>query len=319
MRIFGFHDGAACGYYRMLLPLHALGANGHEVNTGVGWHDEAREYDVIVGERIGKSSALSLWRNLYPGRKLVWETDDDLWAIDPTNIHAYMAKTPDVVDAIDTCIQMSHMVTVSTEPLAEVLRKRHDNVVVLPNYVDEEILSIQRPRRDRVTIGWAGGDSHLKDLAMVTRELRRFFKRNEDVDFHTMGTDYRKVLGLPGRFTPWHHNPFNYYRDIDFDIGIAPLERTPFNRSKSYIKALEYACLGIPVVASDEAPYRDFVLDGVTGFLVRDEHEWSRRLWTLVNDEAMREEMGAKARQHAANFTIQRNWWRWEKAYEGLQ
>lgn len=181
MKIFGFHDGAACGYYRMLLPLHALGANGHEVKTCVGWSEESREYKIIVGQRIGKTSALPLWRELYPGRKLVWETDDDLWTIDPTNVHAYMARTDDVVDAIETAVRISHMVTVSTEPLAEVLRKHHDNVVVLPNYIDEELLTFERPHRDRLTIGWAGGDSHLRDIAMVTPELRRFLDRKSVV------------------------------------------------------------------------------------------------------------------------------------------
>jgi glycosyltransferase involved in cell wall biosynthesis len=57
---------------------------------------------------------------------------------------------------------------------------------------------------------------------------------------------------------------------------------------------MEYAALGIPVIASDREPYRAFVLDGVTGYLVRHEHEWGKRLYELVNDEAMRVEMGAQ-------------------------
>jgi glycosyltransferase involved in cell wall biosynthesis len=91
-----------------------------------------------------------------------------------------------------------------------------------------------------------------------------------------------------------------------------------FNRSKSHIKALEYAALGIPVIASDEAPYRDFVVDGVTGFLVRHDHEWALRLRDLVNDAAMRESMGAKAREHARQFSIKEGWKLWEQAYRTL-
>jgi glycosyltransferase involved in cell wall biosynthesis len=109
-----------------------------------------------------------------------------------------------------------------------------------------------------------------------------------------------------------------YYQAIDFDIGLAPLIPSMFNRSKSHIKALEYAALGIPVIASDEPPYRDFVIDGVTGFLVRREHEWGQRLRDLVNDDAMRESMGVKAREHAAQFSIEKGWRLWEQAYRTL-
>jgi len=62
----------------------------------------------------------------------------------------------------------------------------------------------------------------------------------------------------------------------------------------------------------------DSITDGVTGFLVRREHEWGRRLYQLASDPAMRTEMGQKAREHARSWTIQGNWHRWAEAYEAL-
>jgi glycosyltransferase involved in cell wall biosynthesis len=153
---------------------------------------------------------------------------------------------------------------------------------------------------------------------MVAPQLRRFFERNPAVEWHNVGTDFRSYMKLGGRHTPWQSDMWDYYRSIDFDIGLAPLVDMPFNRSKSAIKALEYAALGIPVIASDREPYRPFVLDGVTGYLVRDEHEWTKRLRELVNDDAMREEMGRKAKEHASAWTIQKGWRLWEQAYAGL-
>ena len=70
------------------------------------------------------------------------------------------------------------------------------------------------------------------------------------------------------------------------------------------------------MVAADLPPYREFVIDGVTGYLVRTPEEWRARLTELISDEAARQEMGAKAREHAAQFTIQRNWKLWEAVYE---
>lgn len=317
LSVFGFEDNHACGYYRILLPFSAFGAEVRNA-THCGWTDDARNYRVIVGQRIGRHSALPIWRRLRPNHRLVYETDDDMWTIDPSNMAAYRAHTPDVYDAIEQSINASHMVTVSTEPLAEVLRRFHDNVVVLPNCIDPGLLDVERPRRDRVTVGWAGGDSHLRDFAAMIPQLRRFLDRNPRVDFHNMGTSYLDAFRLRGRHTGWADNIWDYYRTVDFDVGIAPLTDTVFNRSKSAIKAMEYAALGIPVVASDTEPYRAFVLDGVTGFLVRNEHEWGKRLYELASDEAMRVEMGAKAKAHVAQWTVDRHAWRWQAAYESL-
>lgn len=318
LSVFGFHDGHACGWYRILMPYAELARRGTRVATNCGWTDEARDYRVIVGQRISRTAALPIWRRLRPTHRLVYETDDDVWTIDPTNFAAHHAHTGDVIDATEQAITVAHMVTVSTEPLAEVLRRYHDNVVVLPNCVEQALLEVERPRRERVTVGWAGGDSHLRDIAMVAPQLRRFLDRNPAVDFHNIGTSYLRPLKLRGRHTGWFSGVWDYYRALDFDIGTAPLVDSLFNASKSAIKAMEYAALGIPVIASDVAPYRGFVLDGVTGYLVRSEHEWGKRLYELASDDAMREEMGAKAKEHVAQFTIQRNAWRWRDAYQSL-
>lgn len=86
-----------------------------------------------------------------------------------------------------------------------------------------------------------------------------------------------------------------------------------FNQSKSWIKALEAAALGIPIVASDLLPYRGFIDHGVTGFLVKRDHEWGQYLRALVEDEAMRLEMGKAAREKAVDYTIEKNYTVWEK------
>lgn len=319
MKIWGFNDGAACGYYRVRMPFDVLASAGHEIGTSVGWSEECKDYPIILAQRISKVEALGYWRRLSANHKLIYEIDDDLWSIDSYNVSAMINHDAATMDAALEAIKISHMVIASTEPLAKILRQWHDNVVVIPNYVDPAIFEIERPRRDRVTVGWAGGDSHLRDMMMVAPHLKRFLARNPKVDFHNIGTDFITPLKLRGRTTGWSRDMLSYYRNVDFDIGIAPLADTVFNRSKSPIKAIEYAALGIPVIASDSEPYRDFVLDGVTGFLVRREHEWNKRLYELSNDEAMRTEMGAKAKEHARSMSIEVGWRRWEQALMELE
>lgn len=328
------------GYYRVRQPLDELALHGHSTSCELARTDvDVDDCDVLVGQFIGgqgskvydsvSNQPLSVnsvllvhnwWRQLYVKCKLVYEMDDDPFEIEIDNPAWRLYSSPIAHDSIAHCIQVSHLVTVSTDPLAERISKINPNVVVLKNQIDESLLSKQRPKRDRLTIGWAGTVTHVKDMQECAYALRRIMKTHSDVDVHLIGADLRRLLKLPreARFTPWAMDTFDYYDLIDFDIGIAPLIPTVFAAAKSHIKALEYSALGIPVVASDSDAYRDFVIDGVTGFLVGTEHEWHSRIRDLVNDAAMRDEMGAKARELASQWTIQRNWHQWESAYRSI-
>ncbi len=319
MRVFGFHDNSACGYYRITLPLDAMrDLGGWDVQTACGWDERCKDWPLIIGQRIGKPEALPLWRRLYVGHRLVYETDDDMWSIDETNFRAMAEHKPSLLESAREAIRMAHLTTVSTQPLADVVGEFGTRTLVLENHIDGRLLDVAKPQRDKLVIGWAGGDSHIKDMRSFAGQFRRFMNRRDDVELHNIGTDYRRLLNVEGRHTGWQSQIWDYYRAIDFDIGLAPLAHTTFNNSKSHIKALEYAALGIPTIAADEPPYRDFIVHGVTGYLVKRDHEWTQYLRELVEDEALREGMSRKAKEAAAEWTIQRGWVRWAAAYESL-
>lgn len=324
------------GYYRVRQPLEELAKHGHETSVEMARSDvESDGADVIVGQFVGgQATKLNVqasdvyatvlvhawWREMYRESALVYELDDDPFTIERDNPAYSIYSNPVAHDSIAHCLSIAKLVTVSTDTLAERISKHNENVVVLKNHIDESLLTMQRPQRDRVTIGWAGGASHIKDIGTCAYGLRRIMDWHKDVDVHFVGADLRPLVRASReiRHTPWCEDTTEYYGLLDFDIGIAPLMGTTFAMAKSHIKALEYAALGIPIVASDVEPYREFVIDGVTGFLIRHEHDWARRLGDLVNDEAMRVEMGAKAREVASQYTIQQGWKQWEDAYSSI-
>jgi glycosyltransferase involved in cell wall biosynthesis len=320
MRIYGFHDSSGCGEYRIKLPLRELAKHGHDITlemggTGTG----ASSYQIVIAQRTDKYDALPVWRRLRAQSRLVYEIDDDVFSVEPVNWMAYRAYAKPVPqDAVAHAAEVADLVTVTTEPLAEVMRRFNRNVAVIPNHVPTEILDVQRPRRDHLVVGWAGGASHAADVSMIAAQVRRFFDRTPGTELHLIGTNYAETFRRPARFTRWNPDLMSYYRNVDFDIGLAPLTGTVFDRAKSHIKALEYGALGIPVIASDVEPYRDFVIDGVTGFLVKREHEWFSRLRDLANDAELRESMGRKAKEQASAWTIEKGWKLWEACYQSL-
>lgn len=273
--------------------------------------------DAFVAQRPVGPLGMRVWDGLEGVTARVYETDDDLFTADPSALpHLTDLR---VKDSIRYMMERSEMVTVSTPYLAELTARVNPRVRVLPNYVNADLLDLnrRRGREGRVTVGWAGGQSHLPDWAHAHEWVRPVLQRHAArVDMHFVGADYSPLLHHPCLWTGWTDDIWDYYRGIDFDIGLAPLADIPFNYSKSHLKALEYAALGIPVVATDLPPYREFVTDGVTGYLCATPDQFSKRLEELICDEAARQEMGAAAKRRAAEFTAQGNWRLWERAYE---
>jgi glycosyltransferase involved in cell wall biosynthesis len=313
------HNG--CGQYRIGLPMWALGRAGHDTLAFSRLDAELpADLDVLVGQRVCEPDRARVWLELAARADrrfaMVFELDDDLWNVHATNHGAASFRHAAVQATIDRCIAAADAVTVTTPQLADIVRTRNPQVHVLPNCVDEALLHHRRPRTERVTIGWAGGSSHRNDFDFVRNDLRTVLRRNPAVDMHFIGVNYGASVGRPdARYTAWNTNLVDYLHTLDFDIGIAPLAYHVFNRSKSDLKVLEYAALGIPVVASDYGPYPDSIQHGVTGFLVKRDHEWGKYLRELVNDEGLRTELGENARRWAATRTVQANSSRWEAAY----
>lgn len=323
LEVYAFEDGGACGYYRVRLPFEFLNRAGHlmaHTDYTQDKHPSMAGAPIVFGQRIGGQAIDTMWYNLkQSGVKLVWETDDDLWNLDESN-PAIFQITDQTRYWMESALGHAHLVTTTVPHLADAMRRFNPNVIVIPNAIDPALLTTERRRPERLTLGWAGGSSHHDDFRSVIGALRAVTDNRGDLDFHSVGVDYGTDFGLMrNRHTPWRESMLDYYSGIDFDIGIAPLLDTPFTRSKSPIKAIEYNALGIPVVASNAGPYKDYVVDGVNGFLCDTEAEWVDRLELLINDVELREQMGAAGREHAKAHTIDKTVPLWEAAFRGLE
>lgn len=316
------------GYYRLKLPLDELERRGHAVEyRGVlNWRLGKRPaHHVLIGQRISNESPSYHWQTAQGDVRRVFELDDDLLNVDPTSEKARaFYDDPAVRARLLANLRTADAVTTSTEYLAGALRSEYGvtaPVHVLPNCLDPAVLEL--PPVDQagpVTIGWAGSDTHQGDFEAVRKPLKRWFARHPEVAFQAMGVPYGGFVGRPAPAKPWlpvWDDPAAYMRELDWQIGLAPLVNTQFNRCKSALKALEYAARGIVVVASDVEPYRHFVKHGVTGFLVQHEREWASYLDALTSHPDLRVHMAAAAREQAAEWTIDRHIHLWEEAYRG--
>lgn len=333
MKIFGWAaDRMGCGWYRVQMPLDELARRGHDTLVDTTMPDEwLNSCDVLVGQRVCKAGPSTTWQRVarHPQRPLmVYEIDDDLWEVDPRSPVSYKwFSQPDVQERMRRNIEVADLVTVTTEALAEKISRINVNVAVIPNFVPQAMLDLEPLDRvdTRVVIGWAGSNTHVMDFEEVGPQLARFLDRNSAAMLHTIGGERdlfqehfrwaKRISRDQWTVDDWFDDLWDYYRALGrFDIATAPLTPHVFNRSKSWIKALESAARGVPIVASDVGPYPDFVVHGETGFLLRTPHEWAPVLRDLVLDAGMRAEMGAAARHLATRNTIEGNGHLWEDA-----
>lgn len=335
MRILASHDGLGCGYVRVLQPLRELAKHGHDIKFTTTKDTEASNrlgdahtYDVIIGQRFAGYDGMRLWRRARtPQNRLVYETDDNLFDLDMANWAAYVQfNKGDIREAITGYTTTADLVTTTTETLAEIQRELGaEKVAVLPNCVPEYLLDMPRTERKRPRIGWIGGASHGVDIHEAVPAVRRFLNKNDGWDLFVGGTDYRPSFNCRnwdqmsyGEWRQINEDEHAYYELVDFDIGLAPVRDTKFSRSKSALKALEYNARGIPVIASDVQPYREYVQHGYNGFLAKTEHDWMKYIRLLAEDSDLREQMGKNGRFEAGKHTLENNWQRWEQAYEEL-
>jgi glycosyltransferase involved in cell wall biosynthesis len=315
-RIFAWQtDTSTCHLYRTQFPFEELAKTGEwEVSWGAPPQD-IKSYDVVVGQRI--TGYNTLWRDLAHDFKglLVLDLDDDLVDVDPHNTVPYSIYQPQRLDTIAN-IQMADVVTVSTPKLAKKVKRFRgdDAAVVLPNCAHPDWIKPNPPYG--LTIGYMGSPFHAQDWTPPVKEaLDAFATTYPHARFHMMGGHYYSRVGvmLHGMM------PMEYVlHNMEFWVGLAPLVRNEFNESKSWCKAMEYACRGIPIIASDVGQYREWIESGGGGFLVENESvdSWLDALDQMADLET-RALMAQKAIWRAKDQTIDKHAHLWAKVYNG--
>jgi hypothetical protein len=276
-------------------------------------------WDLVVSQLLATEEQFQVWKHMVtPGAPAaIYELDDWILGVEPSNTQAYeFYADPTTRRVIETSLWVADAVIVSSEALREKVLPFNENVFVFPNYLPERYLrtpSLRTP--DRVVAGYGGGSSHLLDVAENAPGIRRALLENrERVLFRNYGQHLFNEFGfneatdrVPFEFVPWQSDKGDYLRNLNIDIGLCPLRDSDFNRCKTPIKALEYAFCGVPTIASNVTPYKEFVVDGVTGYLVDTADEWAAAIDELVNDHAKRFELGRNAHQFAKSWTSEGN------------
>ena len=209
-------------------------------------------------------------------------------------------------DKIDLVMRSAQMVIAGNEYLAERAKKSGaKNVIVIPTVIDiERYHHKQIFRQDKTVIGWIGSPSTFKYVKTLFPVFEKLAKQYP-IEIQIVGAKEAVSVSFPIRFIDWTE-PTEVAAISTFDIGIMPLEDSPWEKGKCSYKLIQYMACGIPVVASPVGMNVEVVSEGHNGFLAKDVADWFNALEELSNGKDKCRTFGSSGRQLIERrFTVQ--------------
>jgi glycosyltransferase involved in cell wall biosynthesis len=252
--------------------------------------------------------------------------DDELFELPlSAGVERYRAaRHPRRIAALTLGLREADLVMAATPALAERLAARagHGRIGWLENGTAGRPLPRQANAAGApVVIGYMGSASHGPDLELAVPALNAVLAHGRNVRVELFGSIARQpaadllhgavvrhdaVLGDYGAFR-------RRLAGLEWDIGLAPLVASPYNRCKTATKWAEYAEAGAAVLASDIEVYRPMI--AADAAMPASPAQWEHALERLVASPGLRAGLVAAADELlAARF----GWERLEASVVGL-
>ncbi len=278
--------------------------------------------DLLILHRItlGPRSVLLLFLARKYGLKVAFDSDDLIWDVQQRQYefldqHYSAPQIQRILRTARRTLKLMKRVDaliLSTDYLANLAQDAtqrpaftlHNAISIEMQQHAHQALHTQHPPDDLVRIGYFSGHArvHDEDFATLGPVLAQLLIVHPQLIITLVGE-----VALPQELTAftlrierrsavdWRLLPNEIAR---VSINIAPLVENPQRRSKSGIKYLEAALVGVPTVALALEPYQSVIEPGVTGLLAGSPNEWHQALNTLITNPELRQRIGSAARQH---------------------
>lgn len=308
-------------YYRVMLPAMALGADWIGLSgeppklhwmTGLAKDDDGVpqsgmpdlfRYKVIVIQQPKGRGWVKLIEALREqGVKVIFEVDDYLHGLKHLEDHDFAKHFGNqALNEYEAAMKVCDGLIASTEWIRGNYQHFNKNAFLCRNGIDLGRYNLTVPERETINIGWAGATGHEKAIIPWLQQVANAMRMDPRLNFISIGQTFAN--GFVPHFgaqraiaVPWAAIEQYPSAMTMIDIALAPGGHGGWWRGKSDLRWLEAGALGIPIIANPRV-YPE-IEDGVTGMLARSPGEVMEKLWALVNDEGLRQRIGAAAREH---------------------
>ena len=232
-------------------------------------------------------------------RKVLWKDGENGFSL---------AKNRQTLASYRKILEMADQVQCSTPYVADAVKREvaPRRLKVFPNLMRFDHypqISLQQ-EEGKIKILWQGGIAHYEDWYPLREALGNITRRYPEVHWIIWGAQYPWVNELipPHRYTFHDWCPYQEYKlrlvMMDHDISLAPLSANVFNNCRSAIKFYEASVLKKPAATLAQAtgPYKDEIIEDVTGLLFETPQQFEDQLSRLIEDVKLRRMLAANAK-----------------------
>jgi len=231
-------------------------------------------------------------------KPIILDVDDAVWIRDGSELSSArrIAKRSQVVIAGNSYI---------AEWYAQYCR----NVFITPTAVDtEKYVPGNRHTRNDITFGWIGTSHNLRYLSRLEWPLARFFEKHPSSKLLIVSDkkpDFMQLSDKNFRYIPWSAET-EVEMIQEMDVGLMPLDDTPWSRGKCAFKMLQYMSCGKPVIVSPVGMNVEVLAKGDIGLSAVTPENWLSGLVAMQEETSMRMKMGKNARKVVVeNYSLQ--------------
>lgn len=228
--------------------------------------------------------------------KIILDYDDAIfhnYDLHPNRLINYLFR-----NKIYKIVKYANIVITGSPYLSSHLNKFTTNIVEIPtsinfaNYTSR--FKLDSIKND-IIIGWIGSKSTSKNILNIIEVIKITHKLNPKITFKLMGFDYnlKSQLNLPNvEFYNWSaQEELIFLKEID--LGIMPLEDTPFNRGKCGFKLIQYMAMGKPTLSTPlEANVK--INRNNNNLFATSKEEWVICINKFISDISFYREVGLK-------------------------
>ncbi|MCK5311332.1 MAG: glycosyltransferase [Desulfobacteraceae bacterium] len=256
--------------------------------------------DVIVVRR----KLLQPWESIFLALrpcKVIFDFDDAIMFKSSEPFHSLARKLKFMF-----VVRSSDVIIAGNSYLKELTAKytAAEKVHVLPTPVDlskyrqKDYTLKSSDKSSQVTLGWIGSRSTLKYLKKLIPVFNNLGKKYTNLQLKIVGNAFFDCENLKTKKKDWDYD--DEVEDLlSFDIGLMPLDDTPWSRGKCSFKLIQYLAVGIPGVCSPVGMNADVIENGKNGFWATSLDEWEKQLSKLIEDSDLRKQMGLAAYEKA--------------------
>jgi glycosyltransferase involved in cell wall biosynthesis len=261
----------------------------------------AKKYDLVVVQKDVLPFGLALLLK-YRQKKIVYDIDDAIWE-GHSSAGDYSWLTFMLVAyrkaLLLRMLKVSVAVIVDNKYLKAFAEDYNPSVLMLSAPIDSSFYSLSKKsgslKNPVKTIGWIGSPGTTYLLEAILPFLEKLSDQNEFV-LHNVG-------GFPLFSNKFNIMNINWSLENELkslaqmDLGLMPLDASPFNKGKLGYKIVQYFCAGVPTLGTDIALNPE-VINDENGALysLGDEEDFVAKALSILTDPKKAKLLGEHAR-----------------------